>query len=335
MRPFLASGASWAAGAGLAVWLSLGAAAAAPEDNMSIRVGTQAVPPDEVYASTDWGKPYNLKVDLKAYSSGGDILKAFLGRQLDVGNGGSARLVTMAVQQPDQFYIVAANQYGGDRYGVMVPKASPVTSVSELKGKKIGAVTGSGAYNTFRVYLEKNGMKESDFQLVNMKVEDLRAAVQQGLVDAGVAWEPHVAIAETMGVVRRIQSMEGVNESPNFVLVSREFADKNPEAVTRYVATLIDLANLITSNSVEAARLAAQEISKKGVQTDVKGLQLALTRIKMNPKVTDGLLSELVPIAVSMHAAGKIASVPDFKKLVRYDFYDAALKLSTASNRAR
>jgi len=333
MRPFLAHGMPWAAAAGLAVWLSCGAAAA-PADSTSIRVGTQAVPPDEVYAARDWGKPYNLHVDLKSYSSGGDILKAFLGRQLDVGNGGSARLVSMAAQQADQFYIVAANQYGGNRYGVMVAKSSPVTSVAELKGKKIGAVTGSGAYNTFRVYLEKNGLKESDFQLVNMKVEDLRAAVQQGILDAAVAWEPHVAIAETMGVVKRIQSMEGVNESPNFVLVSREFADKNPEAVTRYVATLIDLADLITSRPSEAASLAVQEIGKKGVQADVKGLELALTRIKMNPKVTDTLLDELVPIAASMHAAGKIKTVPDFKKLVRHDFYDAAVKLS-AANRAR
>lgn len=119
------------------------------------------------------------------------------------------------------------------------------------------------------------------------------------------------------------------------MLVSREFADKNPEAVIRYVATLIDLAGLITNNPGEAARLAAQEISKKGVPTEVKGLQLALTRIKMDPKVTDALLSELGPIAVPMHAAGKIASVPDIKKLVRYDFYDAALELSTAGNRAR
>jgi NitT/TauT family transport system substrate-binding protein len=98
-----------------------------------------------------------------------------------------------------------------------------------------------------------------------MKVEDLRAAVQQGIIDAAVAWEPHVAIAETMGVVKRIQSMEGVNESPNFVLVSREFADKTPGAVARYIATLIDLADLITTKPAEAARLAAQEISKKGV----------------------------------------------------------------------
>jgi ABC-type nitrate/sulfonate/bicarbonate transport system substrate-binding protein len=302
------------------------------KDAMSIKVGIQAVPPDEVYAAKDWGARYSLKVDLGSYSSGADILKAFVAGRIDIGNGGSGRLVTMAAQQPDAFYIIAANQYGGDRYGVIVAKNSPFNSVQELKGKKLGVVTGSGTYSTFRVYLDRNGLKESDFQIVNMKVEDLRAAVQQGIIDGAVAWEPHVAIAETMGGVRRIQSMAGVNESPNFFLVNRKFADENPEAVVRFVATLIDLGHLIRTKPDEAAKLAAAEISKKGIVIEPKALQLALTRIKMDPRVTDELLGELVPVAESMKAAGKIGNVPDFKKLVRTTYYDQALKLSQSTN---
>jgi ABC-type nitrate/sulfonate/bicarbonate transport system substrate-binding protein len=126
--------------------------------------------------------------------------------------------------------------------------------------------------------------------------------------------------------------MAGVNESPNFVLVSRKFADENPEAVVRYVATLIDLGDLIRAKPDEAANLAAAEISKKGIVIEPKALQLALTRIKMDPRVTDELLGELVPVAESMKAAGKISNVPDFKKLVRTTYYDQALKLSQSTN---
>jgi NitT/TauT family transport system substrate-binding protein len=310
----------------------LTAPSAVSKDAIAIKVGIQAVPPDEVYAAKDWGARYGLKVDLGSYNSGGDLLQAFVAGRIDIGNGGSGRLVTMAAQQPDAFFIVAANQYGGDRYGVMVAKNSPVNSVQELKGKKLGVVAGSGTYSTFRVYLDRNGMKESDFQIVNMKVQDLRAAVQQGIIDGAVAWEPHVAIAETMGGVKRIQSMAGVNESPNFVLVSRKFAEQNPDTVARYIATLIDLGDLIRTKPDEAAKLAAGEISKKGVQIDPKALELALTRIKMDPKVTDDLINELVPVAESMKAAGKIGNVPDFKKLVRTTYYDQALKLSQSTN---
>lgn len=321
--PFIRTLAATAGFAAFAV-VGIGTAGAAE----SIRVGLQAVPPDEVYKAREWGKPYDLTVELSSFSSGSDSLKAFLAGRVDIANGGSARLVTMAAQQPDSFYIVAANQYGGDRYGVIVAQDSEAKTIADLKGKKIGAVTGSGTFNTFRVFLEQNGLSESDFQIVNMKVEDIRAAVQQGLVDAGVAWEPHVAIAENMGAVKRIISMEGVNESPNFVLVRRSFAEEHPDAVTKYVATLIDLAELIEEKPEEAGRLAAEQISQSGVKVEPAALELALTRIKMDPEVTDALLAELLPVAESMAAAGKIDSVPDFKGLVRSEYYDKARELA-------
>jgi len=305
---------------------------AASSEPMAIKIGLQSVPPDEVYRIKDWGQKYNLKVDAGAYSSGAEILKAFIAGQIDIGNGGSGRLVTMAAMQPDLFYIVATDEYGGDRYGVIVAKSSPIKSVAELKGKKIGAVAGSGCFSTFRVFLDKNGMKESDFQIVNMKVEDLRAAVQQGVVDAAIIWEPHASIGETMGVVKRIQSMKGVSESPNLVLVRRKFADANPEAVARYIATLIDVGNYIKSQPADAATKVAANISKQGVTIDPKALELSLTRINVDPKLTDAMTDELVPVAQSMKAAGKIPNVPDFKKLVRNEFYDQAVKMSSAGN---
>lgn len=305
---------------------------AASREPMTIKIGLQAVPPDEVYRIKDWGQKYNLKVDAGAYSSGAEILKAFIAGQIDVGNGGSGRLVTMAAMQPDLFYIIATDEYGGDRYGVIVAKNSPIKSVAELKGKKIGAVAGSGCFSTFRIFLDKNGMKESDFQIVNMKVEDLRAAVQQGIVDAAVVWEPHASIGETMGVVKRIQSMKGVSESPNLVLVRRKFADAHPEAVARYIATLIDVGKYISSQPADAATKAAANISKQGVAIDPKALELALTRINVDPKLTDAMTDELVPVAESMKAAGKIPNVPDFKKLVRNEFYEQAMKVASSTN---
>lgn len=316
--------------AGLAALLAAGLAGAANAQD-TVRIGLQSVPPDEVYKARDWGEPYDLDLELSSFSSGSDSLKAFLADRVDFANGGSARLVTMAAQQPDEFYIVAANQFGGDRYGLIVAPDSTADDIQDLKGKKIGAVTGSGTYNTFRVFLEQNGLSESDFEIVNMKVEDLRAAVQRGIIDAAVAWEPHVAIAETMGAVKRIASMEGVNESPNFVLVRRDFADENPDAVAKYVATLIDLAEFIKNQPQEAGRLAAEQVSKSGVAVDPAALELALSRIKMDPEVTDALLNELVPIAESMAAAGKIDTVPDFRSLVRGDFFEKASTLAGAN----
>jgi NitT/TauT family transport system substrate-binding protein len=235
--------------------------------------------------------------------------------------------VTLAATKPDMFYIIGIRQSGGDRYGLMVPTNSAAKSIQELKGRKIGTVSGSGSNSTFRVYLEKNGLGEKDFQMVNMKVQDMQAALKQNLVDAAIAWEPQVALAETAGAGKRIVSMKGVNESPDFVLVSREFADAHPDAVARFLAAAGDEADLIRNNPAEAGRLAAGFMAKKGVQADPKALGLALSRINVNPEVRPEMISELTPIAQSMLAANRIKQVPDFNKLVNTKFYSASLAL--------
>ena len=317
-----------AAAAGVAFTFAVASQTALAQD--TVRVGLQQVPPDEVYKTKNWGEPYKLDVQLSSYSSAGNSLKAFLAGRVDIANGGAARLVTLALQQPNEFYIIAANQYGGTRYGLIVAANAPYKTIQDLKGKKIGAVTGSGTYNTFLLYLRRNGLSEGDFSIVNMKVEDLRAAVESGIIDAAVAWEPHVAIAETMGGAKRIASMDGINESPNFVLVRRSFAESHPAAVTKYVATLIDLATLIKTKPKEAGKLAAEQISKAGVRVAPAAMELALQRIKMDPEVKQPLLDELNDMAKSMLDSGKIKAMPDFAGLVRKEYFEKASQLASA-----
>jgi NitT/TauT family transport system substrate-binding protein len=291
----------------------------------TIRVGVQSIPPDAVFQSKDWLAPYGLKVEISEFSSGGDMMQAFIAGKLDVADGGSGRLVSLAATQPDLFYIVANRQSGGDRYGLLVPTKSAAKSIHELKGQKIGTVGGSGSNSTFRVYLAKNGLAEKDFQMINMKVQDMQSALQQGLLDAAVAWEPQVALAETAGVARRIISMKGVNESPNFYLVLRKFADANPEAVAKFLAAAWEEAELIRNNPEEAGKLAAGFMSKKGIQVDPRALGTALSRINVDPQIKAAMVSELTPIAESMMAANRIKQIPDFTKLVNTKFYEASV----------
>ncbi|MBZ8132160.1 hypothetical protein CLD20_02610 [Afifella sp. IM 167] len=315
--------------AAAALALGIGAGSAAAETD-TIRIGVQAVPPDELYLARDWLEPYGLKGKITQFSSGGDMLQSFLAGQIDVANGGSARLVTVAANQPDLFYIVSTHQFGGDRYGVIVAPDAPYKTIEDLKGKKIGAVTGSGTFATFGVYLDQHGLSANDFGIVNMKVQEISTAVQQGIIDAGLAWEPHVAIAEASGRAKRIISLKGVNASPNFYLVRRDFADENPEAVAKFIASLLDLTAFVEAHPDQAGELAAGQVSKSGVEVDPKALETAFTRLSFDRKVTDDLLAELVPIAESMKNDNRIKEVPDFASLVRGEYYEKALTLSKA-----
>lgn len=310
----------------IAVSLGLAGAVLAQQPT-TIRVGVQSIPPDAVFMAKDWLAPYGLKADVSEFSSGGDMMQAFLAGKLDIADGGSGRLVTLAATNPDFFYIIGVRQAGGDRYGVLVPTASTARTIHDLKGRKVGTVGGSGSNSTFRMFLDKNSLAEKDFQMVNMKVQDMQSALQQGLLDAAVAWEPQVALAETAGAGRRIISLKGVNESPNFYLVSRKFADANPDAVARFLAAAADESDLIRTNAAEAGRLAAGFMAKKGVQADPKAMALALSRIDVSPQIRPEMIAELVPVAESMLAANRIKNLPDFKKLVNTKFHAASLAI--------
>jgi ABC-type nitrate/sulfonate/bicarbonate transport system substrate-binding protein len=309
------------------------AGSAFAQNLQKIRIGVQSIPPDAVFMARDWLKPYGLEADISEFSSGGDMMQAFIAGKLDVADGGSGRLVSLAASQPDLFYIMAVRQSGGGRYGIMVPQASSVTQISQLKGKKIGVVSGSGSHSTFRLFLEKNAMAEKDFQTINMTGQDMQAALQQGLVDAAVAWEPQVAIAETAGVAKRIVSLAGVNLSPNFYLVSRRFADGNPEAVARFLAASHEEAEFIRNSPLEAGNLAAGFMKKKGVNADPKALGLALSRTDVSLEIKDGMIAELIPVAESMKAANKIRQMPNFTTLVNTRFYQDSVKYRTSSKK--
>lgn len=294
----------------------------------TIRLGLQAVPTDALYQAKDWGQPYDLKTEISTYSSAGDSLKAFLAGRVDVVSGGAARVVTMADKQPDVFFIVAANQYGGDRYGVIVAPGASYKTIADLKGKKIGVVSGSGAHGTLMLYLARHDMKPTEFQFVNMKVEDIAAAVNRGVVDAGLAWEPHVALAEVNGVAERIFSMKGISESPNLVLANRKFATDHPEALAKYIASLIDMSDLISDDPAQAGEMIADELSKSGVSIPAKAMEMAVSRVVVHPKIEQALLDELPEIAEPMVAAGRISAVPDFESLVNRSYYEHAVELN-------
>lgn len=304
------------------------AAPAIAED--TIRLGLQSVPTDVLYKAKDWSEPFGLKTEISSYSSAGDSLKAFLAGRVDVVSGGAARLVTMAAMQPEKFWIVAANQYGGDRYGMMVAPNAPYKTIEDLKGKKIGVVGGSGAHGTLMLFLANKKIEPTEFEFINMKVSDIAAAVNRGVIDAGLAWEPQVAISEVNGTTKRIFSMKGVNESPNFILVSRDYAKTDPEGLIKYIASLIAMSEFITKDPAQTGEMIANELGKSGIEMKPKAMELAVSRVIVNPKIEQVLIDELPSIAEPMIASGRIKSMPDFQALVNTSFYDKAIELYNA-----
>jgi NitT/TauT family transport system substrate-binding protein len=74
-----------------------------------------------------------------------------------------------------------------------------ISTLAQLKGRKVAATTGEVNHLLLLKGLESAGLRESDIQLVNLNADDAGAALLARRVDAAVTWEPWVSRARETG----------------------------------------------------------------------------------------------------------------------------------------
>lgn len=114
-------------------------------------------------------------------------MDAFAAGQLDaVGMTNGDALVTGATGAKSVMAIINDYSDGND----MLIGGPGITSVKELKGKKVGVEVGFVGHLLLLNALEKNGLTESDVELVNVPTSETPQVLASGQVDAIVAWQP-------------------------------------------------------------------------------------------------------------------------------------------------
>jgi sulfonate transport system substrate-binding protein len=174
------------------------------------------------------------------FTSGPPMLEAMASGSVDVGGVGDAPPV-FAAAGGEAVEIVGAREVpGGDQDALVVPKGSSITSLAQLKGKKIAYGSGSsGNYNLLTV-LAKGGLTTKDVTMVNLQPAEALAAFTSGSVDAWDIWPPYVqqVVAQDGAKVLAVGPQYG---SPYSYEVASKSAVANPEkaaAIQVYLTTL-------------------------------------------------------------------------------------------------
>jgi sulfonate transport system substrate-binding protein len=173
------------------------------------------------------------------FTSGPPMLEAMASGSVDIGGVGDAPPV-FAASGGEAVEIVGARQTNGDQDALLVPKNSPITSIQQLKGKKIAYGSGSSANYNLLTVLTKASLTPKDVTLVNLQPALALAAFTSGSVDAWDIWPPYVqqAVAQDGAKVLATGSAYG---SPYSFEVASKAAVANPDkaaAIKVYLATL-------------------------------------------------------------------------------------------------
>ena len=215
-------------------------ASAANLSSVTLNVGDQkGTGAEAVLSAAGLLNTLPFHVNWSDFTSGPPMLEAMASSSVDIGGVGDAPPV-FAASGGESVVIVGARQTNGDQDALVVPKNSPITSISQLQGKKIAYGSGSsGNYNLLTV-LTKAGLTTKQVTLVNLQPAEALAAFTSGSVDAWDIWPPYVQqVVQQDGA--KVLATGSAYGSPYSFEVASKAAVANPEkaaAIKVYLATL-------------------------------------------------------------------------------------------------
>jgi NitT/TauT family transport system substrate-binding protein len=195
----------------------------------------------------NYGKSYELEMTFTRGTPEAATLLA--AGQADLGTLAFSTFATAIAKNavPGGLIIISDNYQDGHPGNAtntfFVLKDSPIKTVGDLKGKKVGInAYGSAVDLVLRVVLKKNGIDpKKDVQIVEVNFPNMAAAIREKRVDCGVLVIPFLAVEAPKGDLRPLIT-GGDAFGPSsviFQVAASNFLNANKEAVRGFLADYV------------------------------------------------------------------------------------------------
>lgn len=226
----------------------------------AIRVGwcartvSSAAAPFAIATKLGWFTEAGLKVDLAPLPGSTDCMKLVATGELAYSLPSIEPLVVLRPQgvKVKNFYTA----YQGNIYGLAVPEASPIRSLADLKGKRIGVTAmASGGVPIARAMAASQGLNpDTDIRIIAVGEGGQAAAlVRQGAVDALSQFDVMYALVEAAGTKLRMLDNSAIAKFPSNGLVAREDRLTNNRAEAVALARAYAMGTIFAIANPEAA----------------------------------------------------------------------------------
>ncbi|PKU22142.1 aliphatic sulfonate ABC transporter substrate-binding protein [Telmatospirillum siberiense] len=196
-------------------------------------------------------KPRGIDVRWVEFQFGPPMLEALNVGSIDFATVGDAPPI-FAQAAAANLYYVAAQPPNGE--AVIVPANSPIRTLAELKGRKLGVAKGSSAHATSVAAIQKAGLTWADITPVYLAPADGAAAFTRGAIDAWTVWDPYLASAELQQGARVLAFNKDVHDPHNFYLANKGFAETYPDIVGQIADVLAREAAWANDHRADVAR---------------------------------------------------------------------------------
>lgn len=207
-------------------------------------------------------KDVTYDIQWKNFTSGAPLTNEMVADKLDIGSmadfpGSNNGAAFLKAGKKSVFITVLSGSTLGSGNGVVVPRQSSITALSELKGRTISVPFASTAHGMLLRAVASQGLDpQKDVNIITQAPEVAGPALQANKIEAHADFVPFVELFEHRGIARKIYDGAQAG-APTYhgSLVSGEYAQKYPEVVVAFLRAAIEADRLIAAEPEKYSEL--------------------------------------------------------------------------------
>ena len=285
-----------------------------------LRVAYTVIAPTQlnVWTAKDMGfyTKHGLDVELVLLVGAPLAVTAMLAGETPIVHTGASAVITSNLAGSGSLLIAGAI----NRFPYVLYVTDQIKRVEDLKGKKFGVSRAGGADNAAAVtVLEKLGVKENEVTYVQAgSIPTRLAAMQTNTLQATLLQAPETLKAKELGLRALLDFTKlDVEWQQNGVAVTRDYIQKKPDTIRRFMRAYVEAIHYNLTNSKGAQRVLQKYLAIKDVkmveeaynEIVVKltrrvpyptepGIQIFLDQLKLrNPKAAQAKPSDFADVS--------------------------------------
>ena len=261
--------------------------------------------------------PAGYKMEVIPFETPTECKNAVVTKSVDFGAFGIAA-ATLGAAAGEQVVIIAGCCNRG--MAIIGKKDENITSIKELKGKRVAVFPGTTQEVFFLERLRMEGMSIADVQPVRVSFSEMHIALARGDIDAYVGAEPGPGVSLSTGVGSLIEyPYSTAMGSLNMVLgTHRDVITEKPDVVRTMIGIHRKATEFASSNKDAMVAMASMKLGQKkeAIEASVPNVELTW---QFGPKqIEQGKI-----YADHMLALKQIKRLPDFATFIDTSFVDA------------
>jgi NitT/TauT family transport system substrate-binding protein len=246
--------------AGVVVLATLLAGAASAQDKVTLAQNLSPVSGVSIVAKQrGLFLQHGLDVAVSNFTTGKQCLDTVIGGGAEIATTAEAP-TTAAAMAGQKIAFLTRTEYSDLK--TLTNRAAGIDKPADLKGKRLAFTAGTGGEVYTMTLLRAAGLTQDDVKLVNLRPQDMVAALSNGSIDAFNTWEPHIGNGKkALGdAVRELDTKGTYSETFNIV-VMQDFLKAKPLLVRNFLAALVEAETWMKANREAAISVVAETVN--------------------------------------------------------------------------